>query len=143
VIVIEAHLLSKRADGELSRMRVEWVKVKAGLLQEDDTVEIPVFVEALPDGRGFRAKASEPFDVAAESKDRSIAIAEVKGKLEALVANGSIVPVIIGQKHPAMSLIGTIEMSDPRAQQWWQYVEEFRREMDHIVLPGESVEDAQ
>jgi len=87
--------------------------------------------------------AREPFDVTAESKDRAIAIAEVKGKLEALIANGSIVPVTVGQTRPVASLIGTLDMSDPRAQQWWQYVEEFRRDMDHVVFPGESVEDAQ
>jgi hypothetical protein len=112
------------------------------LLQEDDVVEIPVFVESLPNGRGFRAQAKEPFDVTAESMDRAIAIAEVKSRLEALIADGTVVPVTVGQTMPVTSLIGTLDMSDPRAHDWWQYVEEFRREMDNVCFPGESVEEA-
>jgi hypothetical protein len=105
-------------------------------------VEIPILIEALPDGRGFRAKAGEPFHVSAEAPDRSTAIDVVQRRLTELVAAGQVVPVNVGAPEVgAAALVGTIDMTDPRFQKWWEYVEEFRRQCDELVLPGEGSED--
>jgi hypothetical protein len=105
-------------------------------------MEIPVLVETLPQGRGFRARSGEPIAVCAESADRANAIEEVRRKLDALVASGQVVSLPVGQPNPAAALIGTLDMNDPRAQEWWQYVQEFRDECDSLVFPGESAEAA-
>jgi hypothetical protein len=104
-------------------------------------MQIPILVEPLPDGRGFRAKAGEPFGITAESPDRAGAINEVRRHLDDLVVAGKVVAVNIGSANSMAKLIGTLDMTDPRAQQWWENVEQFRRECETITFPGEGTED--
>jgi hypothetical protein len=104
-------------------------------------MEIPVLIESLPNGKGYRARAAEPFSVSAESSDRDAAIGEVRKKVNDLVAAGQVVPVNVGRADPMANLIGTIDMNDPVYQKWWGYVEQFRHEMEHIRLAGEGDED--
>jgi hypothetical protein len=104
-------------------------------------MQVPVLIESLPNGKGYRARAAEPFSVSAESLDRDVAIDEVRRKVNDLVATGRVVPVNVGRANPMANLIGTIDMNDPTYQKWWEYVEEFRQEMDHIRLAGEGDED--
>jgi hypothetical protein len=104
-------------------------------------MQIPVLIETLPNGRGFRARAGEPFEITAESPDRTGAIDEVRRQLDALIISGQVVPIDVGGSNPTAKLIGTLDMSDPRAQQWWAHVEEFRRECDNLTLPGEESEN--
>jgi hypothetical protein len=103
-------------------------------------MQIPVLVEALPDGRGFRARAMEPFQVAAESADRAAAIDEVRRRLDELAKAGQVVTVTVGPAVPVVSDSWAIDMNDPRYQEWSRYVEEFRQEMDHIRLADEPDE---
>lgn len=104
-------------------------------------MQIPVLVEPLPDGRGFRARAGEPFHITAESADRAAAIDEVRRLLDELVAAGQMVAVHVGPPVPTISGSWAIDMKDPRYQEWWQYVEDFRRECDNITFPGEGPSD--
>jgi len=104
-------------------------------------MQIPILVDQLPNGRGFRARAGEPLAISAEAPDRSTAISEVVRKLDALVASGQLISVDIGSANPMARLIGTLDMNDPETQKWWRYVEEFRREMDQTQLAGEPAED--
>ena len=55
------------------------------MIPAEKAMQIHVLVEPLPDGRGFRARAGEPFPVAAESPDRAAAVDEVRRRLDALV----------------------------------------------------------
>jgi hypothetical protein len=104
-------------------------------------MQIPVLVEPLPDRRGFRARAIEPFHVTAESTDRAAAIDEVRRRLDELVNAGQVVTVSVGSSAPFVADSWAIDMKDPRFQEWWQYVEDFRRECDNITFPGEGPDD--
>ena len=106
-------------------------------------MQIPILIETLPDGRGFRAKAGDPFSVAAEAHGRGAAIDEVRRVLDTLVVTGKVVSVDVGASDPTVPLIGTLDMNDPRTQQWWRNVEDFRRESDHLTFPGEGPEDCE
>src|SRR5687767_10008323 len=86
-------------------------------------MQIPILIEPLPDGRGFRAKAGDPFGVSAEAPDRDRAIDQVRRRLDELIVAGQVVAVNVGTANPIGKLIGTIDMTDPRYQRWWQYVE--------------------
>lgn len=101
-------------------------------------MQIPILVEPLPGGRGFRARAIEPFHVAAESADRGAAIDEVRQRLGELVSAGQVVAVNVGSPVSIIDDSWAIDMKDPRYQEWWGYVEDFRRECDQITFPGEG-----
>jgi hypothetical protein len=110
-------------------------------IRSENAMQIPVLIEPLPDGRGFRARAIEPFQVAAESVDRSAAIDAVRRRLDELVNSGQVVAVNVGSATPFVGDSWAIDMKDPRYQEWWQYVEEFRRECDNVTFPGEGPDD--
>ena len=101
-------------------------------------MQIPVLIEPLPDGRGFRARAGEPFRIAVEAPDRERAVDEVRQQAASQVASGVVVLVEVPQSNPMLRMIGTLDMSDPRAQEWWSYLEAFRRECDNVTFPGEG-----
>jgi len=104
-------------------------------------VQIPLLIESLPLGRGFRARAAAPFSVEAESSDKAAVIAEVTRAVDHMMADGQVVLVDVGTQNPAATLIGTLDMNDPESQKWWKYVEEFRAECDALTCPGESSGD--
>jgi hypothetical protein len=104
-------------------------------------MQIPILIEALPSGRGFRARTSAPFPIDVESSDKASVIAEVKRTFDHLVADGQVVFVDVAAQNPAAALIGTLDMSDPEVQKWWRHVEEFRDECDSLTFPGESSGD--
>jgi hypothetical protein len=104
-------------------------------------VRIPILIETLPAGRGFRARAGAPFSVEAESSEKASVVAEVKRAVDNLLARGQVVFVDVGPPNAAAALIGTLDMNDPEAQKWWRYVEEFRDECDSLTFPGESSGD--
>jgi hypothetical protein len=111
------------------------------MVPAESAMQIPVLVETLPDGRGFRARAGEPFLVAAEAPDRAAAVDEVRRRLDALVSAGQVVEVTVGPAVPVVGAKWAIDMNDPRYQEWWQYVEDFRRECDALTFPGEGSDD--
>ena len=120
--------------GKMVERRVEVVTARMPM-------QIPVLVEPMPNGGGFRAKTGEPFSVSAESTDRNGAIDEVRKKLDEMIVAGQVVPVNVGGSNPMAKLIGTIDMKDPEMQKWWQYVQEFRSEMDQMRLGDEPAEN--
>ena len=83
-------------------------------------------------GQNRASRSGQPLS----APDRSKAIEEVRRKLDALVATGQVVSVAVGQPNAAATLIGTLDMNDPRAQEWWRSVEEFRDQCDSLVYPG-------
>ena len=104
-------------------------------------MHIPILIESLPSGRGFRGRAAAPFSVEAVSSEKASVIAEVKRAVDSLMADGQVVFVDVGPPNSATALIGTLDMSDPEAQKWWRHVEEFRDECDSLTFPGESSGD--
>jgi len=101
-------------------------------------MQIPVLIDSLPGGHGFRATTSAPFSVSAEATDRTVAIDEVRKKFDELIVAGRVVSVDVGTANPLEKLIGTLDMNDPRIQKWWDYVEEFRSQCDSLLFPGEE-----
>jgi hypothetical protein len=90
-------------------------------------MQIPALVEPLPDGRGFRARAGEPFDLSAEGPTRAAAIRELQQAADRrLAAAAEVVPIELASGDPWAELGGFLP-DDEATRQWLDALRENRR----------------
>jgi hypothetical protein len=93
----------------------------------EKAMQIPVLVEPLPDGRGFRARAGEPFDLSAEGPTKAAAIRGVQDAARDRLAGGAeVVPLEVATGNPGVDLAGFLP-DDELTRQWLEALEENRR----------------
>lgn len=94
-------------------------------------MQIPVLVEHLP-GKGFRARAGDPFCLTTEGKTQTEALDKMRQLLEERKAAGAWIVYldIPNIDNPMMRWVGTLDPDDPVVQEWIQIMEENRRKAD-------------
>ncbi|MBO0696788.1 MAG: hypothetical protein J2P46_00200 [Zavarzinella sp.] len=103
-------------------------------------MQIPVLVEPLPDGRGFRARAGEPLDLSAEGPTKAAAIRELQQAARGRLAAGAeVVPMDLVSGNPWDELGGFLP-DDEATRQWLDALRENRRRANESpdgLLPTE------
>ena len=90
-------------------------------------MQIPVLIEPLSDGRGFRARAGEPFDLSAEGPTKAAAIQELQHAARGRLASGAeVVPMELNGGNPWNDLAGFLP-DDQMTRQWLDALDENRR----------------
>jgi len=90
-------------------------------------MQIPILIEPLPDGRGFRAKAGDPFSLSAEGPTRDEAIRCLRAQLNGrLRAGAEILPMELPSSNPWTDLAGFLP-DDELTREWMRTLEENRR----------------
>jgi hypothetical protein len=101
-------------------------------------MEIPVLVEPLPDGRGFRARTGHPFDLAAEGPTKAAAIQQLQRATHSRHAGGAeVIPLELSAGNPWADLGGFLP-DDEATRRWLEALEANRRqanESSHGLLP--------
>jgi hypothetical protein len=76
-------------------------------------MQIPVLVETLPNGQGFRAKVGEPLALSADGPTKDDAIRQVKQlALSRLQTGSEIVPIELASGNPWIELAGFLPDDD-------------------------------
>lgn len=89
-------------------------------------MQIPVLVEPLPDGRGFRARAGHPIDLAAEGPTRAAALHELEQATQGRLARGAeIVAMNVPAAGPWVEFGGFLPDDDATAR-WMDILRENR-----------------
>lgn len=93
-------------------------------------MEIPILIEPVA-GNGFLARGGEPLAISAEGASREEALANLKEKLQAKLAEGAVVvPVEVPtQAHPLAEFAGMYK-DDPLIKEWKKSVAAYRRKVD-------------
>jgi hypothetical protein len=90
-------------------------------------MQIPVLIEPLPEGRGFRARAGEPLDLSAEGPTKAAAIQELQQAARGRLAAGAeVVPMELATGNPWVDLAGFLP-DDELTRQWMEALQENRR----------------
>jgi hypothetical protein len=90
-------------------------------------MQIPVLLEPLPDGRGFRARAGEPFDLSAEGPTKAAAVQGLRDAARGRLAGGAeVIPLEVATGNPWVDLAGFLP-DDELTRQWMEALEENRR----------------
>jgi predicted RNase H-like HicB family nuclease len=94
-------------------------------------MRIPVLVEPL-EGKGYRARAGEPFALVAEGKSPHDAIQKVRKMIEEKVRGGAALThvEIALNDNPMLADIGSLDPDDPMVQEWLEIMAENRRKAD-------------
>jgi hypothetical protein len=93
-------------------------------------MEIPVLVEPVAKN-GFRARAMEPFSVAAEGATRDEALQKLRQLIVARLVDGTeIVPLQVpAPEHPLARFAGMFK-DDPYFDDWQRAIAEYRRQIE-------------
>ena len=102
-------------------------------------MDIPVLVE--PAGGRWVARTGPPFGLSAEGATADEAVGGVRAELARRVAAGAVVtsvtvPGVNGTapgtsaRNPWLETVGTLDLKDPRIQEWMDCIEENRRAID-------------
>lgn len=90
-------------------------------------MQILVVVEPLPNGRGFRARASELLDLSAEGPTKAAAIQELQKAAQGrLAGEAEVVPMELATGNPWNDLAGFLP-DDELTRQWLDALQENRR----------------
>jgi hypothetical protein len=90
-------------------------------------MQIPVLVEPLPDGRGFRARAGEPLDLSAEGPTKAAAIQALRQAARGRLAGGAeVVPLELSTGNAWADSAGFLP-EDELTRQWLDALRENRR----------------
>jgi hypothetical protein len=94
-------------------------------------MKIPVLVEMLG-GKGFRARAGDPFNLEAEGKTQPEALEKLRKLIDERQKSGAWIvyldfPNIDNPRH---ELKGTLDPDDPNVQAWMKEMAEHRKERD-------------
>jgi hypothetical protein len=94
-------------------------------------MQIPVLVEHLP-GKGFTARAGEPFCLTAEGKTQIEALNELQKMIEERKSAGAWIVYldVPNIDNPMMRHCGTLDPDDPLVQEWQQIMAENRKKAD-------------
>ncbi len=93
-------------------------------------MQLSVLVEPV-NGKGFRAKGSNPFPLSASGSTRDEAIAKLRAKIQAKLKNGTeLVALELGpEPHPWMEFAGMFK-DDPYFEDVLKIMAENRKRMD-------------
>jgi hypothetical protein len=90
-------------------------------------VQIPVLVEPLPDGRGFRARSGEPLAMSAEGPTKDEAMRELQKLANGrLGGDAEIIPMEVKSGNPWIDLAGFLP-DDDVTRRWQDILRENRR----------------
>ena len=90
-------------------------------------MQIPVLIEPLPDGRGFRARAGEPLDLAGEGPTKAAALRELQEAARGKLTGGAeVVPLELATGNPWLDLAGFLP-DDELTRQWLDALQENRQ----------------
>ena len=94
-------------------------------------MEIPILIEPVA-GNGFLARGGEPLSISAEGASQEEALAKLKEKLQAKLAQGVIVvPVDVPTKpHPLAAFAGMYK-DDPLLNEWKKSMATYRQKVDN------------
>ena len=99
-------------------------------------MQIPILVNPLPDGRGFEARAGDPFDLVVERSTVLEAIDSLEAMMRAKLAQGAqVFHIDIGPKPTRIRTTDGIP-DDEMTREWREAIEAYRRECDE-PFPGE------
>jgi hypothetical protein len=106
---------------------------------EGQMMEIPVLIEPLPNGKGFRAKTGEPLSLSAEGTTRDDALSQLQSLTSGRLATGAeIVPMAVKTGNPWVDLAGFLP-DDELTREWMDILRENRKKANESVdglLPG-------
>ena len=102
-------------------------------------MEIPVLVEPMPNGSGYRAKSGEPLELSAEGATKEEAFRQLQRLASSkLAGNVEIVPMEVRTGNPWVDLAGFLP-DDRLTSEWMEILRENRRlanESPNGMLPG-------
>src|SRR4051794_40101253 len=90
-------------------------------------MQIPILIEPLPDGRGFRAKTGDPLGLAAEGPTKAEAVRQLKELANGRLAGGAeVVSMELAAGTPWADFAGFLP-DDELTRQWMDALQENRR----------------
>lgn len=102
-------------------------------------MEIPVLVEPLPSGKGFRARAGDPLGLSAEGATRDEALHQLQSLTNGRLSSGAeIVPMHVGTGNPWVDSAGFLP-DDELTREWMDILRENRKKANEAgdgLLPG-------
>lgn len=102
-------------------------------------MEIPVLVEPLPNGKGFRATTGEPLSISAEGATRDDALVQLQSLTNGRLAAGAeIVSMAVKAGNPWVDLARFLP-DDELTREWMDILRENRKKANESadgLLPG-------
>jgi|SRR5262245_13731920 len=100
---------------------------------------ITVIVMPLPTGTAYKARISEPWNVAAEAGDADTAFARLSDELRPRLPQGDeLVRVDVPVYDRLFDVVSGLDPNSPFWAEWAAAVEEYRRELDAAPDPVEA-----
>ncbi len=95
-------------------------------------MEIAVLLERV-EGNGYRARSGEPLVLSAEGTTQDEVLRKLREQIESRLGRGAQLVqmnIAIPQEHPSAQFRGNWNKDDPAVQQWKQYVEDYRQQVE-------------
>jgi len=90
-------------------------------------MQIPILIESLPNGQGFRAKAGEPLALSAEGQTKDDAVRNLRLLADSRLATGAeIVPMELASDNAWIERAGFLP-DDELTREWMELMRENRK----------------